>query len=332
MKWILNILFFSLSIPAFSQVDTLNRLGPDNKKTGYWIYYGKDKPERGYADNDIYEEGNYLNGQKSGKWISYYKGNKLWREMEFVNGRPGGKFNLYFENGLIEESGTWKSNHYTDTYFRYHPNGKIARQGSFNSSGKTDGWQYWYHANGDLELKYYARNGNEVLDSGITGTKPIQPLTDLEYKMFPVLSDQALCLCNINEVLYPYITIDQNGDSLVAYSTSYYFIKLIGKFKSSRMYNGTCYVEVNGEETKLYIHNIENGRLQNAVNPSNETTQSSRAQYTKYYNSNKQIEFDGYYLEGKFYEGKQYIYDENGLLKQIKVFKEGKHVGDAPLN
>jgi antitoxin component YwqK of YwqJK toxin-antitoxin module len=332
MKTLFTILLFLFCIIGSSQSDTLNRTGVDGRKYGYWIYYGKDKPERGYAADDIYEHGSYENGRKKGKWTEYYPGNKLKLEINFLNGRPDGKFIVYHENGTIEETGSWKNNHYIDNYFRYYSNGKIEHQVFFNEGGKSQGWQNWYYPSGDLALKYYTNNGYEVLDSGITGTKQVETIHYAENKIYPVLSNESLCLCNIREVLYPYITLDENGDSIVAYSTSYYFIKLIGNFKSSRLNKGTCYIEIGGEEVKLYTHEVENGRLKNGTSVATEMKAAVEVNYTKYFNSDKQIEFDGYYKDGQFYEGKQYIYNENGLLKQIKVYKEAKHVGDAPLN
>lgn len=30
-------------------------------------------------------------------------------------------------------------------------------------------------------------------------------------------------------------------------------------------------------------------------------------------------------------DGKQYIYDENGILKRIQKFRDGIYIGDAPI-
>ena len=49
------------------------------------------------------------------------------------------------------------------------------------------------------------------------------------------------------------------------------------------------------------------------------------------YNSNRQISKDGLFKAYRFMEGKQYIYNGNGILTQVKLFKEGRYIGDAPL-
>ena len=51
----------------------------------------------------------------------------------------------------------------------------------------------------------------------------------------------------------------------------------------------------------------------------------------KLYNVNKQISEDGEFKEGKLLNGKKYIYDKNGLLEKIGIYKEGKYVGDAEI-
>ena len=46
--------------------------------------------------------------------------------------------------------------------------------------------------------------------------------------------------------------------------------------------------------------------------------------YNKVYNVNDEIWLDGNFKEGQLYDGKVYVYSSNGLLKKIKIFKEGK--------
>ena len=53
--------------------------------------------------------------------------------------------------------------------------------------------------------------------------------------------------------------------------------------------------------------------------------------YHKTYNENKDIYMDGEFKNGKLWTGKHYIYDENGLLERIEVYKDGKYVGNGVL-
>ena len=51
----------------------------------------------------------------------------------------------------------------------------------------------------------------------------------------------------------------------------------------------------------------------------------------KMYNRDRQISKDGLFKAYRFMDGKQYIYNSNGILTQVKLFKEGRYIGDAPL-
>ena len=53
--------------------------------------------------------------------------------------------------------------------------------------------------------------------------------------------------------------------------------------------------------------------------------------YHKTYNDNKDILMDGEFLGGKLWDGKHYIYDENGLLERIEVYKQGRYAGNGVL-
>ncbi len=49
------------------------------------------------------------------------------------------------------------------------------------------------------------------------------------------------------------------------------------------------------------------------------------------YNGNKQISKSGVFKDNRFMEGKAYVYDDNGILTRITVYKNGIYVGDAPV-
>jgi antitoxin component YwqK of YwqJK toxin-antitoxin module len=49
------------------------------------------------------------------------------------------------------------------------------------------------------------------------------------------------------------------------------------------------------------------------------------------YNKNKQITKDGIFKDNRLMDGKAYLYNENGILQRISVYKNGHYVGDAPI-
>jgi len=50
------------------------------------------------------------------------------------------------------------------------------------------------------------------------------------------------------------------------------------------------------------------------------------------YNSKKQITKDGVFKDNRLMDGKAYIYDENGILTRIAIYKDGKYTGDEAID
>lgn len=53
--------------------------------------------------------------------------------------------------------------------------------------------------------------------------------------------------------------------------------------------------------------------------------------YMMIYNRNQQLCKKGTFRKCVLTDGQEYVYDSNGQLIQIKVYKDGKYVGDSPL-
>ncbi len=54
--------------------------------------------------------------------------------------------------------------------------------------------------------------------------------------------------------------------------------------------------------------------------------------YQKKYNANQELEYDGEFKDGELWNGKHYIYDKDGILLKIEIYKNGKYVGDGQLD
>ncbi len=53
--------------------------------------------------------------------------------------------------------------------------------------------------------------------------------------------------------------------------------------------------------------------------------------YAKLYNLSKMISKDGSFKNYRLMDGKDYIYNKDGILVQIAIYKNGVYVGDAPM-
>lgn len=79
----------------------LNALRKEVSYTGYYIYYYDYKNKRKFI------EGPYLNGQKHGKWITYYENGKKKVEENFVDGNKIGYYSIWSKKGDIVYEGNF---------------------------------------------------------------------------------------------------------------------------------------------------------------------------------------------------------------------------------
>ena len=137
-----------------------NKKDKDGKRTGKWVFTGKDKPNSGVPPNGKVAEGYFNKGRKEGVWITYHSDGKTpILKGNFANNRPEGDYKRYYSSGKIKESGAFGKEHFKGELTRYHSNGNIAYSGSYNNDGKESGAIKYYFDNGNLELEYTAKNG-----------------------------------------------------------------------------------------------------------------------------------------------------------------------------
>lgn len=132
----------------------------NGKKTGKWVFKGKDHQHSGYPQNIKVEEGRFLKGRKEGIWIKYHKdGRTIKLKGNYNNNRPSGFYIRYFRNAKKNEEATFIQGKYKGNYNRYYSNGKLAYCGNYNNGGEESGLIKHYYKNGNLQLEYNAKNG-----------------------------------------------------------------------------------------------------------------------------------------------------------------------------
>lgn len=138
----------------------VNQLNAEGRKTGKWIIYGKDKPEKKYPEEGKIEEGSYTEDRKTGDWIFYYSdGTTPKLKGTFVNGRPNGPYIKYWDNGNTKEEGKFTGGKQTDIYKTFYKDGTMMQNKKFNTDGRENGVQQFYHPNGQLEFEYTKTDG-----------------------------------------------------------------------------------------------------------------------------------------------------------------------------
>jgi len=158
MKLVAIIFFFTLITPY--SILSQNKKDKDGKRTGKWVFTGKDKPNSGVLQNGKAEEGYFYKGRKEGVWVKYHADGKTpYLKGQYNNNRPEGEYKRFFKTGKIKESGAFGKEHFKGELTRYHTNGKVAYIGSYNNDGKESGTIKYYYENGNIELEYVSKNG-----------------------------------------------------------------------------------------------------------------------------------------------------------------------------
>ena len=78
------------------------------------------------------EQGEYVNGKKEGRWVSYYANGNIQREGCYKDGKKEGLWIQYWPNGNKRSEATFREGKYTGLYTSYHENGKRCFQGYYN--------------------------------------------------------------------------------------------------------------------------------------------------------------------------------------------------------
>lgn len=142
--------------------DTINYEDASGLKRGYWMVTNKIKKLPDYGEDQLVEEGNYINNRKEGIWKSYYPNGKKKNEITYVNGRANGLSKFYYKSGLLSEEGNWVNGKWDGSYKFYYENGQMSYDWKYNN-GKREGEQKYFHDNGN---KMYEGNWKDGQENG----------------------------------------------------------------------------------------------------------------------------------------------------------------------
>lgn len=299
------VVFLSLFInPSEGQTfqihngDTINVVDANNMKQGHWIYFGNMKPNiPDYSPESKIEEGEFSNNRKDGMWIKYYPDGKIHSEITFSNNRPKGHYRTYYPNGIVEEEGTWDNNRNKGDFERHYENGALQQKFNFNETGKRDGQQLYYYDNGNL-----------MIDVTMNGGKETGEMTEY-YANGDVKSKKYF-----------------NDGMIDAAKTQ--------KFEPVSEIKPTAPKEDPNAKQSEKIKEDEVIELDKKVVTHQGGSTGASAHFVgtgdhTLYNKNHQISQKGYFKDYRLWNGSWYRYDENGILTNIEIYKNGKYVGDG---
>ncbi|MAY84137.1 MAG: hypothetical protein CMP59_08395 [Flavobacteriales bacterium] len=269
-------------------------------------------------DYDI-QNGDTINkvvaGRRVGQWYikagpnhnDGYQTGDLIEEGKYENGRKQGLWKKYYPGGKLKSEITYVNSRPKGPYTLYYKNGKVEEKGNWERTKNTGSFKR-YHPNGKLaqdfnftatgkrtgEQKYFYENGQLRL----VGTWQEGQETGQMKEYYE--NGDLMAVKNFNNGVL-------DKASVQAYAS-----------KSPQQ---------DPLQKQMAAGKDMNIKATSADNPNQGGFDGNG--YRKLYNRDKQISKDGTFRNYRLIDGKYYIYDDNGILQRIMVFKAGKYVGDG---
>ncbi|MCA1762697.1 MAG: hypothetical protein LC664_06870, partial [Flavobacteriales bacterium] len=207
-----------------------------------------------------------------------------------------------YPNGEVRSEITYESNRPFGDYTIYHPNGKVEEKGFWKGNKNTG------------EFKRYHENGKIARDFNFNSSGKRNGAQKYYYP---------------NGRLQMQVEIE-NG---VAHGMMKSYYPDGSKKLEQRLTNG----EIEAESVKSFEpRSKEFAEIEVPVIPQKETIPvKDKPNYDVFresghntlYNKNKQLSQVGEFKDGRLWEGKWYRYDQDGLLRKVEVYKEGRFIG-----
>lgn len=251
-------------------------------------------------------------GRKHGYWRfvapstekAGYPDGALVEEGRYNGGKRVGLWRRYWPNGKVMSEITYQMGRPKGAYTTYYPSGRLEEQGTWDLDRNTGKFQRW-HPNGQLaqdfvfnaygvrdgEQKYFHENGKLAVQVNIEEGKEDGTLK--RYTTDGQLQQVA-----------------EFNDGVVNPANSRY-IRSVPKADDVKADPKAAPAPaVTPAETTNAVAFRENG-------------------FNTLYDRQLRISQQGEFVNGRLYDGKRYIYDANGILSRIQVYKGGRYAGDA---
>lgn len=258
------------------------------------------------------------NGLKQGYWIVYndikklpnYPAESKVEEGRFTDNKKTGIWKMYYPNGTIKSEITYTNNRPSGYAKMYYENGKLQEEGLWENNR-------WVGA-----YKAYHQNGEIFYDFNYTKTGKREGVQTYKYENGQVMMKGEMKEGKESGVWEEYY---ENGD-LRARKV---FVDGVLDAENTEVYAPKTPLPPKKEESvsKEPPKIVDTAKEQ--TNPAQNPFTGNG--YAKLFNLNRQISKDGTFKNYRLIDGKDYIYNKDGILERIAVYKDGKYVGDAPI-
>jgi antitoxin component YwqK of YwqJK toxin-antitoxin module len=257
-------------------------------------------------------------GLKQGYWIvkndikklPNYPAEAKVEEGKFADSKKIGVWKMYFPNGNIKSEITYTDNRPKGYAKMYYDNGKLQEEGmwennrwvgdykSYYENGQTF-YNFKYNNSGKREgnQQYFYDNGQKMMEGTMHDGKEAG-VWEEHYENGDLRAKKAF-----------------NDGTLDPANTEIYANKQPLPPKKEE--------PVSTEPAKVIDTKAE------AVNVGQPPFNGDG--YAKLFNMNKQLSKDGEFHKYRLINGKDYIYNKDGILEKISVYRDGRYVGEAPI-
>lgn len=257
-------------------------------------------------------------GKKQGKWIlmgkhkpgTCYQLEQKIEEGKYQDNRKLGIWVEYFCNGNMKNKLTFVNGRPDGYAIMYHENGKISEEGNWKNQRWVGNYKLYYdngqvqhefvfNATGKREgaQKYYYDNGQIAIEGNFANGKESGLIKEFhengDLKAEKNYADGNVDVASIKEYA-PKKPLVKKSDVPADNAPK---IVVAKDEAPNEAVKKTGPMVLNGQQTL--------------------------------YNRNKQITKDGLFKDNRFMDGKAYIYDDNGILMRVAVYKNGIYVGDT---
>lgn len=302
----IRILTFFLLISNFGwgakkhDSDTLNRFDAHGKRTGYWVV-NETNDATSLDSRSKRKEGRYIKGRKYGAWICYYPDGKTPRLIgEYLDNRPGGAYFRFDQKGELTQASTVPRNIVPSQMLEAH------------------------NALFDCRMFFHNREmvAGQVFFAKRAFSTPFAYQFWVEESIHQNQSQNA-------EVNFEWLS--QNYPQL--YST----------YLSVRTPRN---LSAENPEIQSVVNKIERIQDSSPVNHTRNSTMNAPFVhaprvakgtvfqpngFNKLYTESDEIWIDGLFRNGQLKDGKVFVYDRDGVLLKVRIFKDGQYVSDGGL-
>lgn len=252
-------------------------------------------------------------GRKQGYWVITgsmkatpgFKPDQVIEEGNYLDDKKNGLWKAYYANGNKKSEVEFKNNKANGKYVTYYENGKTEEEGTWKNNMNIGTFKRW-HSNGNIAQEK-TMNSSGKPDGLVTYTYS-NGKKEMEFTAAAGVEQGKMTRW------YP------NGDVMeeVTFNAGKTDEASVKKF------------EMVNPEVKL-----EDDSKVAPVDPNlkaNPADVKVKDGYNKLYDAQNRLVQDGEFKNNKLWNGKLYVYDKNGLLLKIEMYKEGKYAGDGQID